>query len=77
MTASYKAMLDGYTVADWDAVIRLHQNDIASLQARYGKQANIAWVGEEIDYLRFKIQQAEQRKAVLTAPANGDDNANL
>ena len=77
MEISYQAMLDRYTVADWNAVIRLHQADIEALQARYGKQATIAWVGEEIDYLRLKIQQAEQRKAALIARATGDDNANF
>ena len=77
METDYQTMLDRYTVSDWNAVIRLHQADIEALQARYGTQANIAWVGEEIDYLRLKIQQAEQRKAALIALANGDDNANL
>ena len=77
METSYKAMLDRYTVADWNAVISLHRADIVRLQARYGTQANIAWVGEEIDMLRLRIQQAETRKAALIALANGDDNANL
>jgi len=77
METSYKAMLDRYTVADWNAVIALHRADIVRLQARYGPQANIAWVGEEIDILRLRIQQAETRKAALIALANGDDNANL
>lgn len=77
METSYKAMLDRYTVADWNAVISLHRADIECLQARYGAQANIAWVGEEIDMLRLRIQQAETRKAALIAAANGDDNANL
>ena len=77
MTTSYKAMLDRYTVADWNAVISLHRADIAALQARYGTQANIAWVGEEIDAMRLRIQQAETRKAALIALATGDDNANL
>lgn len=76
MGTSYKAMLDGYTVADWNSVISLHRADIQRLQARYGTQANIAWVGEEIDVLRLRIQQAEQRKAELIAKAVGDDNAN-
>jgi hypothetical protein len=76
MKTSYKAMLDGYTVADWNSVISLHRADIQRLQARYGTQANIAWVGEEIDVLRLRIQQAEQRKAELIAKATGDDNAN-
>jgi len=69
-------MLDGYTVADWNSVISLHRADIQRLQARYGTQANIAWVGEEIDVLRLRIQQAEKRKAELIAKAVGDDNAN-
>lgn len=77
METSYQAMLDRYTVADWNAVISLHRADIVRLQARYGTQANIAWVGEEIDMLRLRIQQAETRKAALIAMANGDDNANL
>lgn len=77
METSYKAMLDRYTVADWNSIIRLHRADIAALQARYGTQANIAWVGEEIDAMRLRIQQAETRKAALIALANGDDNANL
>lgn len=77
MTISYKAMQDRYTVADWNGIIRLHRADIAALQDRYGAQANIAWVGEEIDMLRLRIQQAETRKAALIALANGDDNANL
>lgn len=77
METSYKAMLDRYTVADWNAIITLHRADIAALQARYGTQANIAWVGEEIDMLRLRIEQAEQRKAALIALANGDDNANF
>ena len=77
METSYQAMLDRYTVADWNAVISLHRADIVRLQARYGSQAGIAWVGEEIDMLRLKIQQAEQRKAALIALANGDDNANI
>jgi hypothetical protein len=64
-------------VADWNAIITLHRADIAALQARYGTQANIAWVGEEIDYLRMKIDQGEQRKAALIALANGDENADL
>ena len=77
METSYKATLDRYTVADWNAVITLHRNDIQRLQARYGAQANIAWVGEEIDVLRLRIQQAETRKAALIALANGDNNANF
>jgi len=77
METSYQAMLDRYTVADWNAVISLHRADIVRLQARYGSQAGIAWVGEEIDMLRLKIQQAEQRKAVLIARATGDINANF
>jgi len=77
METSFKAMQDRYTVADWNAVISLHRADIVRLQARYGTQAGIAWVGEEIDILRLRIQQAEQRKAKLIALANGDDNANL
>lgn len=77
METNYQAMQARYTVADWNAVISLHRADIAALQARYGTQANIAWVGEEIDYLRMKINQAEIRKAALIALANGDDNANL
>jgi hypothetical protein len=76
MGTSYKAMLDRYTISDWSAVISLHRADIQRLQARYGTQANIAWVGEEIDVLRLRIQQAEKRKAELIAKAVGDDNAN-
>jgi hypothetical protein len=71
---TYQETIAGYTAADWDAVITLHRNDIQRLQDRYGTQANIAWVGEEIGYLQLKIKQAEQRKAGL---ANGDDNANI
>ena len=77
METSYQSMLDRYTVADWNAVIALHRADIVRLQARYGSQAGIAWVGEEIDILRLRIQQAETRKAALIALANGDDNADL
>ena len=77
METTYQAMLDRYTVADWNAVIALHRADIVRLQARYGSQAGIAWVGEEIDMLRFRIQQAETRKAALIALANGDVNADL
>jgi len=77
MEINYQAMLDRYTVADWNALISLHRADIVRLQERYGMQSNIAWVGEEIDMLRLKIQQAEQRKAVLIARATGDDNANF
>jgi len=77
METSYQAMQARYTVADWNAVISLHRADIVRLQARYGSQAGIAWVGEEIDMLRLRIQQAEQRKAALIALAAGDDNANI
>jgi hypothetical protein len=77
METNYQAMLDRYTVADWTAVIALHRADIVRLQARYGTQTSIAWVCEEIDTLRYRIQQAETRKAKLIALANGDDNANL
>lgn len=77
METNYQAMLDRYTVADWNAVISLHRADIVRLQARYGSQAGIAWVGEEIDMLRYRIQQAETRKAALIALANGDNNADL
>lgn len=70
---TYKELIDSYTASDWDAVIRLHQNDIDQLRNRYGVNANIAWVGEEIGYLQLKIQQAEQRKAALSA---GKNNAN-
>jgi len=77
METSYQAMQDRYTVADWNKVISLHRADIVRLQARYGSQAGIAWVGEEIDILRLRIQQAETRKAALIALANGDDNADL
>ena len=77
MQTSYKAMQDRYTVADWNAIITLHRADRAALQARYGTQANIAWVGEEIDAMRLRIQQAETRKAALIALANGDNNANF
>jgi hypothetical protein len=75
MEINYKAMLDRYTISDWNAVIKLHQADIQRLQDRYGTQANIAWVGEEIDMLRLKIQQAETRKAALIALDNGEDHA--
>ena len=74
---TYSEQQARYTVADWNSVITLHRNDIQRLQDRYGQQANIAWVGEEIDYLRLRIQQAEQCKAALIALANGDNNANL
>ena len=77
METSYQAMLDRYTISDWSAVISLHRADIVRLQARYGTQANIAWVGEEIDILRLRIQQAEQRKAALIALAAGDENADI
>ena len=77
METNYQAMQARYTVADLNAVISLHYADIQRLQARYGTQANIAWVGEEIDMLRLRIQQAEQRKAALIALAAGDDNANI
>lgn len=71
---TYSETIANYTVADWDAVIRLHRNDIKSLQDRYGVNANIAWVGEEIGYLQLKIQQAEHNKAALAA---GEKNANV
>lgn len=74
---TYQETIASYTAADWDTVIRLHRNDIKRLQDRYGSQANIAWVGEEIDVLRLRIQQAEQRKAALIALAAGEDNANI
>ena len=77
METNYQAMQDRYTISDWNAVISLHRADIVRLQARYGSQAGIAWVGEEIDILRLRIQQAETRKAALIALANGDDNANF
>lgn len=77
METSYKAIQDRYTVADWNAVISLHRADIERIQARYGSYSGIAWVGEEIDMLRLRIQQAETRKAALIAAANGDDNANI
>ena len=77
METNYQAMLDRYTVADWNAVISLHRADIVRLQARYGSYSGIAWVGEEIDMLRYRIQQAETRKAVLIAAANGDNSADL
>lgn len=77
METNYQAMLDRYTISDWNAVISLHRADIVRLQARYGTQASIAWVGEEIDMLRLRIQQAETRKAALIALANGDNSANL
>ena len=76
MGTSYQAMVDRYTISDWNSVISLHRADIQRLQARYGTQANISWVGEEVDMLRLKIQQAEKRKAELIAKAVGDDNAN-
>ena len=76
MGTSYKAMQARYTISDWNSVISLHRADIQRLQARYGTQANVAWVGEEIDVLRLRIQQAEKRKAELIAKAVGDDNAN-
>ena len=71
---TYSETIAGYTAADWDAVIRLHRNDIKSLLDRYGVNANIAWVGEEIGYLQLKIQSAEQHKAALAA---GDTNENV
>lgn len=71
---TYQETIANYTAADWDAVIRLHRNDIKSLQNRYGVGANIAWVGEEIGYLQMKIHQAEQHKAALAA---GEENANI
>ena len=74
---TYQETIANYTAADWDTVIRLHRNDIKRLQDRYGSQANIAWVGEEIDVLRLRIQQAEQRKAALIALAAGEENANI
>jgi hypothetical protein len=77
METNYQAMLDRYTVADWTAVIALHRADIVRLQARYGTQTSIAWVSEEIDMLRYRIQQAETRKAKLIALANGDNSADL
>ena len=77
METNYQAMQARYTVADWNAVISLHHADIERLQARYGSYSGIAWVGEEIDMLRYRIQQAEQRKAALIALAAGDDNANI
>jgi hypothetical protein len=77
MEINYQAMQARYTVADWNTVIRLHRADIERLQARYGTQANIAWVGEEIDMLRLRIQHAEQCKAALIARATGEDNADL
>ena len=77
METNYQAMQDRYTVADWNAVISLHHADIQRLQARYGTYSGIAWVSEEIDMLRYRIQQAETRKAVLIAAANGDNNANI
>ena len=77
METNYQAMLDRYTVADWNAVISLHRADIVRLQARYGPYSGIAWVSEEIDMLRYRIQQAETRKAALIAAANGDNSADL
>lgn len=74
---TYQETMASYTAADWDMLIQLHRNDIKRLQDRYGSQANIAWVGEEIDVLRLRIQQAEQRKAALIALAAGEDNANI
>lgn len=71
---TYQETIANYTVADWDAVIRLHRNDIQRLEDRYGVNANIAWVGEEIGYLQMKIHQAEHNKAALSA---GEDNANI
>jgi len=77
METSYQAMMDRYTVADWNTVISLHRADIQRLQDRYGMQSKIAWVGEEIDMLRLRIQQAEQRKAALIALATGETSANV
>ena len=77
MENNFQAMQARYTISDWNAVISLHRADIVRLQARYGTQTSIAWVSEEIDMLRYRIQQAETRKAALIALANGDNSADL
>lgn len=74
---TYSETIARYTVADWNTVIKQHRDDITKLTDRYGLQSNIAWVGEEIDILRYKIQQSEQRKAELIALAAGEENANI
>jgi len=66
-----------YTVADWNAVIRVKQAEIDQLYARYGEQADKAWVGEEIDMLRSRIIYAQQMKAKLISQALENDNANF
>ena len=77
MESYYQDMMDQYTVSDWNAVIELNHAEIQRLQATYGTQARIAWVGEEIDMLRLRIQQAEQCKAALIALATGENHANI
>ena len=66
-----------YTVADWNAVIRVKQAEIDQLYARYGEHADKAWVGEEIDMLRSRIIYAQQMKAKLISQALENDNANF
>ena len=69
---TYQEMMDNYTIADWNVSIERWRKEIIQLQERYGTQANLEWVGEEIDMLRFRIQNAEQRKAALVALAAGE-----
>ena len=69
---TYQEMMDKYTIADWNVSIERWRKEIIQLQERYGTQANLEWVGEEIDMLRFRIQNAEQRKAALVALAVGE-----
>jgi predicted SpoU family rRNA methylase len=69
---TYQEMMDNYTIADWNVSIERWRKEITQLQERYGTQANLEWVGEEIDMLRFRIQNAEKRKAELIALAVGE-----
>ena len=64
-----------YTIADWNAVIRIKQAEIEQLYARYGEQAAKAWVGEEIDMLRSRMIYAQQMKSKLIAEMLGETNA--
>jgi len=64
-----------YTVADWNNVIRIKQAEIDQLYARYGEQADKAWVGEEIDMLRSRMIYAQQMKSKLIAEILGETNA--
>ena len=69
---TYQEMMDNYTIADWNVSIERWRKEITQLQERYGKYSNLEWVGEEIDMLRFRIKNAEQRKAALVALAVGE-----